>query len=364
MLSILHTVAVCPAWADHRQVLRDVVGDGDLSRPALVQAMVRSEGACDAVFSFCEAVMLAMEDPVRAARCVPRAPQRAIRPPQMGPISKSLTLPLASPKARKVLDDFPPSKKRYGGFGARERTNLLTPQPSRETLRASGITGRSLATVSAGLRTASKGNSPPDQYQTDACGASRSARASKSHQTTTDGAHHSGNYCLLPNPYIQDSGMTIEPMTQDSTYKYLAFERTYQIDQQHTKHVDKIADNIPKHHPISCVQRITLLRDESGRDLIDVQNLHNQQIINLRNFFMHKSQNSSFHKGISQIDRKYTPLNVHSTDRQRNEHITSKSDKIAAWTHKSLHGRHRLDLQQPHVDMKVSNAWLQRVTLP
>ncbi|KAF9822848.1 hypothetical protein SFRURICE_016082 [Spodoptera frugiperda] len=43
-------------------------------------------------------------------------------------------------------------------------------------------------TVSAGLRTASKGSSPPDQNQTRACGALRSARASKSHQTTTDGA--------------------------------------------------------------------------------------------------------------------------------------------------------------------------------
>ncbi|KAF9789023.1 hypothetical protein SFRURICE_005625 [Spodoptera frugiperda] len=51
-----------------------------------------------------------------------------------------------------------------------------------------GIARRSPATVSAGLRTASKGSSPPDQIQTRACGASRSARASKSHQTTTDGA--------------------------------------------------------------------------------------------------------------------------------------------------------------------------------
>ncbi|KAF9815567.1 hypothetical protein SFRURICE_010682, partial [Spodoptera frugiperda] len=78
---------------------------------------------------------------------------------------------------------------REGGGGARERTNLLTPQPSRETLRASGIAGRSPATVSAGLQTASKGSSPPEQNQTRACGAERSARASKSHQTTTDGAH-------------------------------------------------------------------------------------------------------------------------------------------------------------------------------
>ncbi|KAF9818198.1 hypothetical protein SFRURICE_003939 [Spodoptera frugiperda] len=61
-------------------------------------------------------------------------------------------------------------------------------KPSRETLRASGIAGRSPATVSAGLRTVSKGSSPPEQNQTRACGASRSARALKNHQTTTDGA--------------------------------------------------------------------------------------------------------------------------------------------------------------------------------
>ncbi|KAF9807066.1 hypothetical protein SFRURICE_011210 [Spodoptera frugiperda] len=57
----------------------------------------------------------------------------------------------------------------------REGTNLLTPQPSRETLRASGIARQSAATVSAGLRTASKGSLPPDQNQTCACGASGAA---------------------------------------------------------------------------------------------------------------------------------------------------------------------------------------------
>ncbi|KAF9811690.1 hypothetical protein SFRURICE_011053 [Spodoptera frugiperda] len=51
---------------------------------------------------------------------------------------------------------------------------------------ASGIAGRSPPTLSAGLRTASKGSSPLDQNQTRACGTSRSARASKSHQSTTD----------------------------------------------------------------------------------------------------------------------------------------------------------------------------------
>ncbi|KAF9823175.1 hypothetical protein SFRURICE_001588 [Spodoptera frugiperda] len=54
--------------------------------------------------------------------------------------------------------------------------------------RTSGIARRSPATVSAGLRTASKGSSPPDQNQTRACGALRFVRSSKCHQTITDGA--------------------------------------------------------------------------------------------------------------------------------------------------------------------------------
>ncbi|CAH1646208.1 unnamed protein product [Spodoptera littoralis] len=54
--------------------------------------------------------------------------------------------------------------------------------------RAYEIAGRSPATVSAGLRTASKGSLPPDQNQTREYGASRPACASMSHQTTTDGA--------------------------------------------------------------------------------------------------------------------------------------------------------------------------------
>uniref|UniRef100_A0A2H1WNZ5 SFRICE_012564 n=1 Tax=Spodoptera frugiperda TaxID=7108 RepID=A0A2H1WNZ5_SPOFR len=76
--TVEHTVAVCPAWAEHRQVLRDVVGDGDLSRPALVQAMVRSERDWDVV-SFCEAVMLAKEEAERVREQTSSRPSRRER---------------------------------------------------------------------------------------------------------------------------------------------------------------------------------------------------------------------------------------------------------------------------------------------
>ena len=57
---------VCPTWAEHRRVLVEAIGGGDLSRPALVEAMVQGgpEARCglvEAIKSFCEAVLLAKE---------------------------------------------------------------------------------------------------------------------------------------------------------------------------------------------------------------------------------------------------------------------------------------------------------------
>ncbi|XP_063897094.1 uncharacterized protein LOC135118598 [Helicoverpa armigera] len=60
-----HTVQECPVWEEHRRVLVEALGGGDLSRPALVQAMVWGEREWDAVASFCEAVMLEKEEAER-----------------------------------------------------------------------------------------------------------------------------------------------------------------------------------------------------------------------------------------------------------------------------------------------------------
>ena len=80
-----HTV-VCPAWAEHRRVLVAAIGGGDFSRPALVQAMVRSETEWDAVTSFCEAVMLEKEVAERERERTSQRPgRRGRRPGRRGP---------------------------------------------------------------------------------------------------------------------------------------------------------------------------------------------------------------------------------------------------------------------------------------
>nr|XP_032519202.1 uncharacterized protein LOC116771467 [Danaus plexippus plexippus] len=68
--TVEHTVAECPAWAEHRRVLKVAIGDGDLSRSDLVQAKRHWE----AVLSFCEAVMLAKEDSPHAPLAAGDAP--------------------------------------------------------------------------------------------------------------------------------------------------------------------------------------------------------------------------------------------------------------------------------------------------
>ncbi|KAL0840474.1 hypothetical protein ABMA28_015720 [Loxostege sticticalis] len=115
-----------------------------------------------------------------------------------------------------------------------------------------------------------------------------------------------------------------------------------------------------KHHPRACIQRQTLPRNEGGRGIIDIQNLHNKQISTLRSYFHTKATTSILHQAIVQADTKFTPLNLQDTSTQINETQVTTQTKIQEWARKSLHGRHRHDLCQPNVDKLASNAWLGR----
>ncbi|XP_060804959.1 uncharacterized protein LOC132902746 [Amyelois transitella] len=217
------------------------------------------------------------------------------------------------------------------------------------------------------------------------------------------------------NSYILQSGEPIEPMEEQSTYKYLGFQQSRRINQKETKEelskkfkhrlniilkthlnskntvkaintfaipiltysfgiihwsqtdLKKLQRTINthltkyrKHHPKSCIQRLTLSRQEGGRGLIDIQNLHNKQIQTLRQYFHNKSQYSLLHQHITKIDDKLTPLNLQDLQKQPNEHLIDPKEKISAWSAKALHGRHRSILCLPHVDKEKSNEWLKK----
>lgn len=114
------------------------------------------------------------------------------------------------------------------------------------------------------------------------------------------------------------------------------------------------------HHPKTCIQRLTLPRTEGGRGLVDVAGLHHQQISALRRYFHTRTHN--IHNAVTQIDEKLTPLNL--ADRgTTNVQLTSRAQKKEEWAGKELHGRFYNQLHQPHIDVKLSCAWLTNGTL-
>lgn len=220
---------------------------------------------------------------------------------------------------------------------------------------------------------------------------------------------------IYQHQYTLETGEYIKPLDDNETYKYLGYQQARQIQQkdiktklkQEFKHrlnsllktqlnsrntvksintyaipiltysfgiitwsksdlkalqrtINTTMTKFRKHHPRSCFQRLTLPRKEGGRGLIDIVNLHNSQITNLRHYFFNKMEQSSLHKSIVHNDRKLTPLNLQDKNLQKNEKLTENNTKRAEWSVKPLHGRHYHDLCQPNVDIQASNAWLSR----
>lgn len=78
-----HMVEFYAAWAEHRRFFVAAIGDGNLSRLDLVQAMVRSDSACEAI-TFCGIVRLVKEvaERVRERQSLdPHVPSRCRRRP-------------------------------------------------------------------------------------------------------------------------------------------------------------------------------------------------------------------------------------------------------------------------------------------
>lgn len=73
-----HTLEDCPAWAEERRVLREVVGE-DISLPALVEKMLENNEGWRAAVSFCEIVMSRKEIAEREREGDRGAPDRRRR---------------------------------------------------------------------------------------------------------------------------------------------------------------------------------------------------------------------------------------------------------------------------------------------
>lgn len=114
------------------------------------------------------------------------------------------------------------------------------------------------------------------------------------------------------------------------------------------------------HHPKSAVERTTIPRNEGGRGLVDIINIHSEQKKGLRKYFHTKQSESIMHKAIVKADKNHTPLNLSRTLEAQETNTQNKQEKLSAWAQKTIHGRHYHELEQPHIDKEASNAWLKQ----
>ncbi|KAL1448488.1 hypothetical protein WDU94_005497 [Cyamophila willieti] len=111
-----------------------------------------------------------------------------------------------------------------------------------------------------------------------------------------------------------------------------------------------------KHHPKSCTLRMTLPRAEGGRGLIDIENLHNNQVRSLRKHFHTRKQVSGLHSSICQNDRNFTPLNLADEEEQESGISLTKDQKHDEWIRRSLHGRCRKCRDKPETIQHITSA--------
>nr|XP_053625417.1 uncharacterized protein LOC128683626 [Plodia interpunctella] len=74
-----HTLAVCPAWEEERQNTVATLGVQDLELSTVLDKMVESEAAWQAVAEFCEAVMETKEEAERVREATSTVPSRRAR---------------------------------------------------------------------------------------------------------------------------------------------------------------------------------------------------------------------------------------------------------------------------------------------
>lgn len=109
------------------------------------------------------------------------------------------------------------------------------------------------------------------------------------------------------------------------------------------------------HHPRSSVMRLYVPRKCGGRGFLNAKTLHNREICNLRDYFLHAE--TEIHRDIVNVDRGFTPLSL-AKENWHKPVILSTDDRRTVWKGKELHGRFYQALHGPDVDMSASVSWL------
>lgn len=110
------------------------------------------------------------------------------------------------------------------------------------------------------------------------------------------------------------------------------------------------------HHPRSSVERFHLPREQGGRGVLNIEELHQKQIRNLRSYFHRKAEETGLYRAIVNKDNKITPLNLQSRQLAAEE----PTNHMEKWLSKELHGRYPALIKQNHINEKASLDWLRK----
>ena len=117
------------------------------------------------------------------------------------------------------------------------------------------------------------------------------------------------------------------------------------------------------HHPRSAVERFHLPRKLGGRGIPDLFTRHNQQIMNLRQYFYAKETTSEIHQAVILADRKATPLRLADRGYNPSAEPLTLDEQLQQWKSKPLHGRYPTLLESEYIDKTASTAYLRHSNL-
>ncbi|CAB3260828.1 unnamed protein product [Arctia plantaginis] len=109
------------------------------------------------------------------------------------------------------------------------------------------------------------------------------------------------------------------------------------------------------HHPRSSVMRLYIPRKLGGRGLLNIKTLHNREVCNLREYFLHTDV--GVHRNVVAVDTGFTPLAL-AKENWRRPVVLGVNDRREVWKGKELHGRFYRALNWSDIDLKASTTWL------
>ena len=75
------------------------------------------------------------------------------------------------------------------------------------------------------------------------------------------------------------------------------------------------------HHPKAAIERTVMPRREGGRGMTDIINLHDRQLMKMREYFHTKRRSSRLVEAVVQTDDGLTPLNLREKQDQYHEKV-------------------------------------------